>query len=101
MNYGSTTEVARVITLQLTRVLNTLYNQGLLIQKVHIMQDKRFFIRDCNDVIIDNPKGYRTYKGAHRQITMRGSKINDAIWNTFYMRSNKADMLIYTIKIEG
>lgn len=28
---------------------------------------ERYFIRDCNDEIVGNPKGYKTMKGATRE----------------------------------
>lgn len=69
---------------------------------------KRYFIRDCLNQIVGNPKGYLTHKGAERQCNMTSSKVFGQIWNTFNTESDKQDAqgvpasgrLIYSIKIE-
>jgi hypothetical protein len=38
-----------------------------------------FFIRDCNDQIVGNPKGYKTMRGAESQ-TSRRRPAGRAIW---------------------
>jgi hypothetical protein len=43
-----------------------------------------YFIRDCNDQIVGNPKGYRTFRGANQQANSRFSKINRELWNRLY-----------------
>jgi len=57
-----------------------------------------YFIYDCNDNIIGNTKGYRTYRGAVRQqdFALRGM-----IWETFDARTNKNDNQVCSIKLRG
>lgn len=40
-----------------------------------------FFIYDCNDNIIGNPKGYRTVRGASHQANTRA--LQNLIWSRF------------------
>lgn len=45
-----------------------------------------FFIFDCNNNIVGNPKGYRTHKGASRQCNIdkrKHTKIMCILWNRF------------------
>ena len=42
-----------------------------------------FFIRDCNDRIVGNPKGYRTMRGAAAQQHRAGSPAYRAIWRAY------------------
>lgn len=42
-----------------------------------------YFIRDCNDTIVGNPKGYPTFKGANIQANKAGSKAYRQIWAAF------------------
>jgi hypothetical protein len=55
-----------------------------------------YFIYDCNDKIIGNSKGYRTFRGAERQ---QDFNLRTLIWNTFDARSNKADSQVSSIKL--
>jgi hypothetical protein len=43
-----------------------------------------FFIYDCQNRIVGNPKGYRTHTGAIREAKKRGSKAWEQIWQAFY-----------------
>lgn len=69
---------------------------------------KRYFIRNCLNQVVGNPKGYPTHKGADRQANMKTSKAFADIWNTFNVESDKMDAkgvpasgrLIYSIKLE-
>lgn len=45
-----------------------------------------FFIFDCNDNIVGNPKGYATIKGAIIQQNKAGSAAYNAIWNAYDKR---------------
>ena len=45
--------------------------------------NQRFFIRDCTDTIVGNPKGYPTFKGANIQANKPGSKAYNAIWAAY------------------
>jgi hypothetical protein len=40
-----------------------------------------YFILDCNDQIVGNAKGYRTFRGASAQVNNRGSKIKNLLWD--------------------
>jgi hypothetical protein len=44
-----------------------------------------FFIRDCNDAIVGNPKGYRTMRGAQAQTSPR-KPVGRAIWAAYEAR---------------
>ena len=46
-----------------------------------------FYIRDCNDNIVGNPKGYATFKGASMQETKTNSPAYRAIWSAFDTRA--------------
>lgn len=43
----------------------------------------RYFIRDCKDNIVGNPKGYPTFRGADIQANSVGSKAYEAIWTAY------------------
>lgn len=43
-----------------------------------------FFIFNCKDEIVGNPKGYPTIKGAIKQQNTIGSKAYNGIWDAFY-----------------
>jgi hypothetical protein len=45
-----------------------------------------FFIYDCNDAIVGNPKGYATFRGAANQEANRQSPARRAIDAAFYAR---------------
>ena len=45
-----------------------------------------FFIRDCNETIVGNPKGYRTMRGALIQQNKPGSPAYKAIWAAYEER---------------
>jgi hypothetical protein len=60
-----------------------------------------FFIFDCNGVIVGNPKGYKTHKGAQNQCKLNGqSKVMQVLWNRFFERSqiDATKTLIYSIR---
>lgn len=42
-----------------------------------------FFIRDCNENIVGNPKGYATMRGAIAQQNRPGSPAYRAIWAAY------------------
>ena len=46
----------------------------------------RYFIYDCNEKIVGNPKGYRTFRGAEREYNRRGSPAYRAIWASYYAK---------------
>lgn len=46
-----------------------------------------FYIRDCNDAIVGNPKGYATFKGASTQESSPYSAAYRAIWSAFDTRA--------------
>lgn len=58
-----------------------------------------YFIYDCNNSVIGNPKGYRTFRGANNQ-TDGKTKIRNLIWTRFYARENKTDELVCSIKLK-
>jgi hypothetical protein len=51
-----------------------------------------FFIRDCNDKIVGNPKGYATMRGADAQRAKPTGPAYKAIWAAFYEREKAYDM---------
>ncbi len=64
-----------------------------------------FFIRDCNDQIVGNPKGYRTMRGAESQRDMHGTVANRAIWAAFWAKDEKLPngsiLHVSSIKLES
>lgn len=60
--------------------------------------EKRYFITNCNDQVVGNPKGYRTFKGANQQANGR-TKLRNLLWDTFDARSNRSNNLIHSIKL--
>jgi len=64
-----------------------------------------YFIYDCNNNVVGNPKGYRTFKGADRQQNSRWSKAREAIWTAFEEKygkhdSTRANVLVSSIKLK-
>lgn len=67
----------------------------------------KYFIYDCNGVVVGNVKGYPTYRGAERQAEQGTAKAHKAIWEAFYAKEGsldahgypKQDRLIYEIKL--
>lgn len=57
--------------------------------------DYRYFIFDCENRIIGNPKGYRTAKGASRQANTR--KLQNLVWERFYIRQDKDKVRVWEI----
>jgi hypothetical protein len=57
-----------------------------------------YFIYDCNGVVIGNPKGYRTFRGASRQANGK-TKVNNEIWTRFYVRTDKSNNFVNSIKL--
>jgi hypothetical protein len=45
-----------------------------------------YFIRDCNNKIVGNPNGYRTFEGAERQQNSYGTPAHRAIWDAVFDR---------------
>ena len=43
-----------------------------------------YFIRDCNNKIVGNQKGYKTIHAALKQQNMKTSKAYAQIWYAFY-----------------
>lgn len=58
----------------------------------------RYFIFDCNDNIVGNKNGYRTFKGANTQANSRHTKLYHKIWDIFDNRKNKSDNMVNSIK---
>lgn len=49
-----------------------------------------FFIFDCNDQIVGNPKGYKTHKGAQTQCNLDKSKPTKTmalLWDRFHAKA--------------
>ena len=65
-----------------------------------------FFIYDCNNNVIGNPNGYRTFRGANQQAESRYAKAYRQIWQAYYakeaeqehMPKEHRDNLIYRIE---
>lgn len=55
-----------------------------------------FYIFDCNDQIIGNPKGYATIKGASRWANTR--RMQNLIWSTFDARADKSSTAVWQIR---
>ena len=47
-----------------------------------------YFIRDCNDKIVGNLKGYKTIAQAIKQQDMYGSKAYKQIWSAYYGKTD-------------
>lgn len=57
-----------------------------------------YFIYDCNDNVVGNPKGYRTYRGAERQ--QNSGKLYSKILDIFVNRPNrKSPSIVCSIKL--
>lgn len=59
------------------------------------METHRYFIFDCDDNVIGNPKGYATARGASRQANSR--KLQPVIWQRFYNRQNQDRVRVWEI----
>jgi hypothetical protein len=49
-----------------------------------------FFIFDCNDAIVGNPKGYKTHRGAKTQCNLdksKPTKTMSLLWDRFHARA--------------
>jgi hypothetical protein len=49
-----------------------------------------FFIFDCNNDIVGNPKGYKTHKGAQAQCNLdrsKPTKIMSLLWDRFHAKA--------------
>ena len=57
-----------------------------------------FFIRDCNNKIVGNHKGYKTIEQALRQQDMRTSKAYRQIWHAFYNERTFDNIRISSVK---
>lgn len=54
-----------------------------------------FYIFDCNDNVVGNPKGYATIKGASRWANTR--KMQTLLWSTFDARADKDKTTVWQI----
>ena len=65
------------------------------------MENNRFYIRDCNGVVVGNPKGYRTMRGAMQQASSRYSPVFRVLWRTYYDNETKNPNLdlIYSVAL--
>jgi hypothetical protein len=61
------------------------------------------FIYDCNNQIVGNPKGYRTFRGADQQAHSTKTKVYGVLWSRYYAkRKEKPDWcLVCRINEEG
>lgn len=59
----------------------------------------RFYILDCKDNIIGNPKGYRTHRGAMQQAGMPKAKAYRQAWQALEdaRKINPSENLIHRI----
>ena len=55
----------------------------------------KFFIFDCDDNLVGNPKGYATIKGASHWA--KGQKMQTLLWNRFDSRQDKTKTLVWSI----
>lgn len=72
----------------------------LKLMKTKVISSMPFFIRDCNGVIVGNPKGYTSHYQADKQANIKGSKAYNAIWNAYHAKLTLGhqDNLVYSIK---
>lgn len=56
-----------------------------------------YFIYDCNNQIVGNPKGYSTFKGAEQQQNSTYGKAYREIWEAYYKKVDNADNRISSI----
>lgn len=62
-----------------------------------------FYIFDCNDNIVGNPRGYKTHKGAQTQCNLdraKPTKTMALLWDRFYARAqvDATKTRIYSIR---
>ena len=57
-----------------------------------------FYIYNCNNEIIGNIKGYRTFKGASTQTTGIRYKVHKLLWDAYFNRTDKSDTTLCTIR---
>ena len=59
-----------------------------------------YFIRDCNNNIVGNPKGYATFRGAVKQQDTPGTPAYRAIWSAYDTRAaqERADHVPFNIR---
>jgi hypothetical protein len=60
-----------------------------------------FFIRDCNDAIVGNPKGYKTMRGAEAQYANKRSAVYRAIWAAVDARKAAEDAAGIPLEARG
>ena len=60
----------------------------------------RYYIRNCKGEIVGNPKGYRTFKGASRQMNGTRTKAGRQIWEAFQSRENLENRHLATLNTE-
>lgn len=65
-------------------------------------EGQRYYIRDTNNNIAGNKKGYRTFKGANREV--EHGKAKAAVWSEYYKHHEEnpgsSNNLVHTIKLE-
>jgi hypothetical protein len=65
-------------------------------ETTEVQTSKRYYILDCNDEVVGNPKGYRTFIGAERQ---QNTTLNDLLWERYKQRkdmeSNILNRIVY------
>jgi hypothetical protein len=45
-----------------------------------------YYILDCNNEIVGNKKGYRTFRGANQQAHSTRSKVCEELWRRHYAK---------------
>ena len=60
-----------------------------------------YFIRDCNDEIVGNPKGYRTFRGANQQAHSTRSKVYGELWRRYYAKRKEKPDWNFVSRITG
>lgn len=58
-----------------------------------------YFIRDCNDEIVGNKKGYRTFRGANQQAHSTRSKVYGELWTRYYAKRNENPKWVWVSSI--
>ena len=62
-----------------------------------------FFIYDCNDAVVGNPKGYKTHRGAQTQCNLdraKPTKTMALLWDRFHEKAQTTGVKtrIYSIR---
>jgi hypothetical protein len=60
-----------------------------------------YYIYDCNDQIVGNPKGYRTFRGANQQANGKRSKVYQVLWDRYHAKRKEKPHWLLISQIKG